>query len=152
MTSGTGTASAGRIFKMVLNADDPRIVDQFDIIADGTAGPGAGMRNPDNLEVSANSIKVQEDTSDAKIWMYSLAAGTWTMIAGATTSAPETSGIVDVSKWFGAGWWALDVQAHVNLPGSVAGTTYTHPVTGATTSYTARREDGQLLLMHVPGS
>lgn len=147
-----GTNTNGRIFKMVLNADDPRIVDQFDIIADGTAGPGAGMRNPDNIAVSSGSIMVQEDTSNAKIWMQSLATGTWTMIAGATTADPETSGIVDISRWFGAGWWALDVQSHVNLPGAQPGQTYTHPVTGAVTTFTARRENGQLLLMHVPGS
>jgi hypothetical protein len=64
----------------------------------------------------------------------------------------ETSGIVDVSRWFGDGWWALDVQSHVNQstgdptewmgPGG--------PPIG--TPYTPRREDGQLLLMHVPGS
>ena len=55
-----------------------------------------------------------------------------------------------MSEWIGAGWWALDVQSHVNLPGH-AGPTYT-PITGALFTYKTRREDGQLLLIQVPGS
>lgn len=148
-----GATENGRIFKMILNADDPLVVDAFSVYADGNAGAAAGMRNPDNLEVGHDSIMVQEDPpSGAKIWQHSFTAGTWTHIATATQSIAETSGVLDVSEWFGAGWWAVTVQSHVNLPGSVAGSTYTHPVTGAVTTYTARREDGQLLLMYVPGS
>jgi hypothetical protein len=148
----TGTQSNGRIFRMTLNEDDPRIVDAFDIVADGNVGPAVGMRNPDNVALSANSIMVQEDVSNAQIWMYSFASDSWAKVAEATTSQPETTGIVDVSRWFGDGWWALDVQSHVNLAGSLPGQTYTHPVTGAQTVYTARRENGQLLLMRIPGS
>ena len=106
-----GTGTSGRIFKMVLNATDPTVVDSFSILVDASA---IGMRNPDNVAVSHNSVLVQEDTSNAKVWMYPFATGTWTHVATANQPSAETSGIVDVSTWFGDGWWALDVQSHTN--------------------------------------
>lgn len=145
-----GTTSNGRVFKMVLNAKDPRIVDSFSILLDANS---IGMRNPDNLDVGTNSIMVQEDPpNNAKVWRYDLATATWTHVATATQPIAETSGIVDVSEWFGEGWWALDVQSHINLPGAQGPFTYTVPISGAQIVYNTRREDGQLLLMHIPGS
>ncbi|MEJ7802305.1 MAG: alkaline phosphatase PhoX [Candidatus Limnocylindria bacterium] len=157
--SAGGTSTNGRIFKMVLNAKNPRVVDSLTIHTDALAIPaaeGGPMRNPDNLDVSAASIMVQEDVNDAKIWRYDMAAGTWSHVASVThptaPSAGESSGIVDASGWLGEGWWALDVQSHVNQyvePGTFM---YTHPSTGITDTYQKRREDGQLLLMQIPGS
>jgi hypothetical protein len=156
---------------MVLNRHDPRKVDSLTIVGQGRLAlqqPGAtpidppvvtvldagnGMRNPDNVAVSHSSLMVQEDPAgNAKVWLYSLAAGTWTWIATANQPSAETSGIVDMSKWLGAGWWALDVQSHINLPGSVSGVTYTGPGPNNGVVHTQRREDGQLLFMYVPGS
>jgi Bacterial protein of unknown function (DUF839) len=171
--------SNGRLYRMVFDESNPLQVDEFSIFADGGAPalalPGGGTlpaiappsghpawRAPDNMDVSRDSIMVQEDASDAKIWRYSLTAGTWTQVAQvdqdqnpATTGDPgESSGIVDASKWLGDGWWVLDVQSHTNQtvttgapfvwngpPGPAPGTTYQ-----------MRRENGQLLLMYVPGS
>ncbi len=148
-TPGT-SATNGRVFKMVLNADDPTVVDSFSVLVDAAS---LGMRTPDNVAVSHGSLMVQEDTSDfSKIWMYSLAGGTWTHIATGTQQAAETSGIVDVSRWLGDGWWALVVQSHENLPGAQPNTVYTGPGPNNGVTYTARRELGQLLLMYVPGS
>lgn len=144
-----GTTSNGRIFKMVLNAKDPRVVDSLTILVD--AGD-IGMRNPDNLDVGRRSIMVQEDVSDAKVWRYDMAGGTWSHVASAIQPSAETSGIVDVSGIFGDGWWALDVQSHVNESEGTETLTYTAPISGATQQYRERREDGQLLLMHIPGS
>jgi hypothetical protein len=149
-TPGTST-SAGRIFRMVLNEDDPTVVDEFSVVADGDVGPAAGMRNPDNVGMSHGSLMVQEDASNAKIWMHPLGTATWTHIATATSAPPETTGIVDMSEWLGDGWWALNVQGHTNIA-ETAGLTYTGPGSQNGTTYTARRESGQLLLMHVPGS
>ncbi len=144
-----GTNSDGRVFKMVLNAKDPRIVDSFSIVLDASS---VGMRNPDNIAVGHNSIMVQEDPpSGAKVWRYDF-AGNWTHIATATQPIAETSGIVDVSTWLGPGWWALDVQSHVNKDLGPAGQVYTTPITGTQITYQTRREDGQLLLMQIPGS
>ena len=125
--------SNGRLFKIVMNADDPLVVDEFSIVADGgspafgivpAVPPPAGhpvWRAPDNLDVGHASIMVQEDASNAKIWRSSLPAGvgTWTHVATvdqdanpATSDNGESSGIVDASAWLGPGWWVLDVQGH----------------------------------------
>jgi hypothetical protein len=146
-----GPGQRGRVFKMVLNAKDPRIVDSMTILADGNSA-SSNFNRPDNIGLSHASIMVQEDTSNAKVWRYDLAAGTWTHVATATQPTAETSGILDVSRWLGAGWWALDVQSHINKDLGPAGLTYVTPITGATLTYQTRREDGQLLLMQIPGS
>jgi hypothetical protein len=151
--SSGGTNTNGRVFKMVLNRHDPRIVDEFSILVDGGA---IGMLNPDNLDVGANSIMVQEDAANAKIWRYDMASGQWSHVGTVThptaPAAGESSGIVDVSRWLGAGWWALDVQSHVNLTTGPTDLSYTVPITGQVMTYRERREDGQLLLVHIPGS
>ena len=151
-----GTTSNGRVFKMVLNEKDPRVVDSFSILLDAGAIPaaqGGPMRNPDNIEVGHNSIMVQEDPPNAaKVWRYDLTAQTWTHVATATQPIAETSGIVDVSEWFGDGWWALDVQSHINETEGTETLTYETPISGAELQYKERREDGQLLLMQIPGS
>ena len=148
-----GASENGRVFRMVLNEKDPRIVDELSILVDGN---DMGMRNPDNLDMGARSIMVQEDASSAKVWRYDLAAGTWAHVASVThptaPAAGESSGIVDVSAQFGAGWWALDVQSHVNQTTGSQDLVYTTPISGVQLTYRERREDGQLLLMHIPGS
>lgn len=147
--SSGGAGSNGRIFKMVFNKKDPTKVDSFSILADADV---LGMRHPDNVAVSHRSVMIQEDVEgDATIWMYSLSAGTWTKVAKATQPKAETSGIIDVSNWFGKGWWALDVQSHVNTS-ETPGLVYGGPGPSNGVTYTGRREDGQLLLMYVPGS
>ncbi|HTE66069.1 MAG TPA: alkaline phosphatase PhoX [Candidatus Binatia bacterium] len=150
--SGTvGNFGSGRIFRMVLNADDPTIVDEFWVFLEATS---IGMRNPDNLAVGRKSVMVQEDASNAKVWRYSFVKNQWTHIATVTQPTAETSGIVDVSQWFGGGWWALDVQSHVAKtvdpgpyfwPDGPDANTDPDP-------YQKRREDGQLLLMFIPSS
>ncbi len=150
-SSGTpGTSSSlGRVFKLVMNAADPTVVDSFSILTEASA---IGMRNPDNLAVGHDSIMVQEDTSNAKVWQYSLGADTWTHVATATQPEAETSGIVDVSDWFGAGWWALDVQSHVSQSMDEEYLTWDGPTPPGGDQYRLRREAGQLLLMQVAGS
>ena len=61
----------------------------------------------------------------------------------------EASGIVDVSKYFGRGWFLVDVQAHTlwvdiaNGPDTVA---------PAGPDWLYKREGGQLLLVKIPGA
>ena len=161
--------SDGRIFKMTFDADDPTVVDEFSFIAQGRlreqqnsttiviADAGVGFVNPDNLAVSHDSIMVQEDGSSGnEVWRYAFGGG-WTKIASTLASQPadvETSGIVDMSAWMGAGWWALDVQAHGVH--QFLDPNY-HTWTGGPTppggdQYRFHREAGQLLLLYVPGS
>ena len=61
----------------------------------------------------------------------------------ATVNDPggESSGIVDASEWFGEGTWLSTVQAHSTLVDQEV-------VDGLT----LKREDGQLLLLELPGS
>ena len=109
------------------------------------------MRNPDNLDISHgtsdDSLMVQEDTANAVIWRYTLDAVSpaWSRVAQVTyphdtipanDAAGESSGIVSL----GGGWWALDVQSHVNQAASTVD------------GIVVKREDGQLLLMNLPGT
>jgi hypothetical protein len=144
--SGTvGSADNGRIYKFVFNANNPRKVDSFSVLADGDA-PGTAefvpMVNPDNMDTSQNSIMVQEDTDNAKIWQLDFGTGTWSVAATVNDPDGESSGIVDASDWFGAGSWILDVQGHGNnvIEEVDAG------------GIRRKLESGQLLLMNIPGS
>ena len=102
------------------------------------------MRNPDNIDTSLNSLMVQEDTGNAKIWRQDLATGTWSVVATVNDPSGESSGIVDASDWFGAGWWILDVQAH--------GSDVISAPDPDDATITRKLEDGQLLLMQIPGT
>ena len=162
-----GAANRGRIFKMVLNEKDPRIVDEFSVVLDATTqflpDPVTGaltqrVNRPDNIDVTAGSIMVQEDTANAKVWRYDRTNDAWSWVATVThPTAPadgESSGIVDVSEWFGPGWWALDVQSHVPVPGTVGPFQRWDrlPTPPGGNMYRERLEDGQLLLVQIPGS
>jgi len=143
--SGTvGLADHGRIFKFVFNEKNPRKVDSFSVFADGDA-PAApefvAFANPDNIDTSANSLMVQEDADEAKIWRYDFGSGDWSVVATVNDPEGESSGIVDASAWFGPGAWLLDVQAH--------GTFIDQEQVG---DVLFKREDGQLMLMVIPGS
>ncbi len=140
-----GQADNGRIFKMVFNAANPRKVDSFSVFADGdaTSAPEfVAMRNPDNMDTSVNSLMVQEDTRDARIWQYDFDTMTWRVVATVNDSRGESSGIVDASEWFGSGTWVLDVQGH----GAIVAEELQPDGT------LLKRESGQLLLMKIPGS
>lgn len=143
--SGTvGKADNGRIFKFVFNENNPRKVDSFSVFADGDASGASefvAFRNPDNIDTSANSLMVQEDVSNAKIWRYDFGSGAWSVVATVNDPAGESSGIVDASAWFGDGAWLLDVQAH--------GSNVAQEQRG---DVLFKRESGQLMLMKIPGS
>ena len=70
------------------------------------------MVSPDNMDTSVNSLMVQEDTDNAKIWRYDFGTTSWSVVATVNDPDGESSGIVDASQWFGSGTWLLDVQAH----------------------------------------
>jgi hypothetical protein len=145
--------SFGRIFKMVLNEDDPTEVDSFSIFAD-SADAASAFANPDNLDISSQSMMVQEDSSSLNdVWMYSFDSEDWSKVATTNQGGgAETSGIVDASAWLGDGWWIFDVQSHLNLTVGPGGLQYQTLPTGSLLNYNTRREAGQLLLMYVAGS
>jgi len=155
--SAGGAAQNGRIFKMVLNATDPKVVDSFTVLADGNT---TGFTRPDNVAVGHDTLMVQEDASSTPntnndIWSYPLAGagGPWARVATVTQATAETSGIVDASEWLGAGWWIFDVQSHSTQRAFAQNQFYTTPISGTVIGpYTVRRELGQLLLLYIPGS
>ena len=162
----TGPYPNGRIFKMVLNEDDPLVVDSLSILIDGDA---AGynvievIHQPDNIETTQHSLLIQEDPgshnqypaggpgTNARIWKYDLATGDLkvvatvdqTLLPAANQGSWESSGIVDASAFFGRGAFLVDVQAH----GLFAETFGTDSL-----GNTIRTEAGQLLLIRIPGA
>lgn len=170
-TGTLGDFPNGRIFKMVLNANDPTIVDSLSVLINADAGGynnPAALHNPDNLDTSLGSLMIGEDPGshnnynpgagpNARIWRYDLASGTLSVVAEVDQSATptsragtwESSGILDVSHLFGPGAWLVNVQAHTLFVKSE-----TRMVTdGAfTTPIVFKQEGGQLLLLVIPGS
>ena len=147
-----GTVGAypnGRIYRMEFSADNPRKVVDFSILLDsdlaGLDAPAA-MHQPDNLGTSANSLMVQEDTSQApgsRIWRYDLEDETWTVVASVVNGlSNESSGIVDASAWFGPGTWFVTVQQHDTFVQR----------TVVSPTLTLKREGGQFALLTVTGS
>jgi hypothetical protein len=134
----------------------------------------------DNLLVqedpgSANQFSPSDTSSDVttgRIWMVGLATGAKTVVARIDQSADEgptdvdaapkgnlgaweSSGIVDVSKWYGEGAFLVTVQAHTLWIKKAPGPDDTGPVSGTPDGqpdYTYKREGGQLLLLRIPGA
>jgi secreted PhoX family phosphatase len=148
----------GRIFKMVLDPEDPTVVTDLSVLIDADA---AGYRNvtalhqPDNVETTASSILITEDpgghnrfagATNARLWRYDLATGEMTAVAvvSAATDDWESSGVVDASEYFGDGAFLINVQAH-----NVFVETAPLP---AMPTVTQKREGGQLLLIRIDGA
>ncbi len=151
--SGTvGQADNGSVFRMEFNEHNPKRVDSFTVLAQGDDPAGDAyvpFVSPDNVGTSAKSLMIQEDTADAKIWRYDLRKGSWGVVATVNDPDGESSGIVDASEWFGKGAWLVSVQAHgSNQQEEVV----TNPLDPALPDLTIKREDGQVMLVHIPGS
>jgi hypothetical protein len=162
--SGTrGQYMNGRIFKMVLDPDNPLVVQSLSVLTDQDVldyNNPAAMHQPDNVETTVNSLLITEDPGShnqgaaigyAKVWRYTLPNGPLTPVAQVdqslrptlTPGSWESSGIIDASAAFGQGAFLLDVQAHGfeidTEPSPFPGVTY-------------MREAGQLLLFRDPNS
>jgi hypothetical protein len=147
---------SGRIYKLTLDPAHPRDA-VLEVVLDGNAGDR--ILNPDNLGISDSTLMIQEDhnvsrTRAARVWAYKLATGALRAIAR-TDPTPaavqdaggrgvwETSGIVDVSDFFGPGTWLLNVQAHH--------TTVAQQGLDLVID-SAEGEGGQLVLLTAPGT
>jgi hypothetical protein len=150
--SGTvGQADKGSVFEMVFARRNPRIVKSLTVLAQGddaTEDAFVPITSPDNLGSSANSLMMQEDAANAKIWRYDFGSSDWSVAATVADPIGESSGIVDASRWFGSGAWLLTVQAHGTFQESEI---VPNPL-GTGPDLTIKREDGQLVLMTIPGS
>ena len=141
---GAGISPNGAIFRFEFDDEDPTQVTSFSKMAQGddpSAGAYVPFVSPDNVGTSRNSLMVQEDTDDAKVWQLRLRQGTWRSVAVVTDPDGESSGIVDASKWFGGGTWLLSVQGHG---------TYVEEEQVGDVLY--KLESGQLILLTIPGS
>ncbi|MDH3194385.1 MAG: hypothetical protein OEM40_08715, partial [Acidimicrobiia bacterium] len=141
-----GLADNGSVFVMEFNEKNPHKVDAFYVLAQGDQ-PGNDLYvpfvSPDNMDTSPNSLMVQEDADNARIWHMDLDSGDWTAIATVNDPDGESSGILWAADSFGEGAWLLDVQAHGLDP-------VKEQVIDPT--LTLVQEDGQLLIMRIPGS
>jgi len=157
--SETGRANQevthGRVYKLEVDTNDPTRA-TLSVILD--AAKGDDLVQPDNLGISDNALVIQEDRNWKKsgynrVLVYDLSSGTLTAVARTDPkqsiidlkgpAAWESSGVVDASDVFGAGWWLLDVQAH-----------YTNMRTPdqSLVPDSARGEGGQLELVYIPGT
>jgi hypothetical protein len=157
--TGGGPFPNGRIFRMVLDPEDPMVVDDLSVLIDGDA---AGYNNvgalhqPDNIETTGTSLLITEDpgghnrfagATNARLWKYDFATGDMTAVAVAAdpTADWESTGVVDASEYFGPGAFLINVQAH-----NVFVETNPNPINPA--GLTQKREGGQLLLIRIDGA
>ena len=146
----------GRIYRLRMDPSHPTRA-TLRVVLDGDHGDA--LRNPDNLGISDRALVIQEDRNAPhsgynRVLVYDLAAHTLTPVARTDPTAGaikraggrgawESSGVVDVSNFFGQGWWLVDVQAHhtkVDQQGL------------SLRIDSGRGEGGQLLLMQIPGT
>jgi hypothetical protein len=158
--SDTGANSSqtrnGRLYRMTIDPAHPRRA-SLEVVLDGDAGDD--LVNPDNLGINETTLVIQEDRNDsssghARVHTYDLSTGTLTPVArlapspyamevGGGPGVWESSGVVDVSTFYGPGYWLLDVQAHK---------VYVRQQGPNLRIDSGRGERGQLLLMHIAGT
>jgi hypothetical protein len=166
----TGPYPNGRIFRIVLDKTDPLQVESLSILP-GTDFDAGGYNNPnvthqpDNVETTKNALLITEDPGShnqyappagpgktaARVWRYDLNTGSLDVVLRVDHSSDptgqrlgnwESSGIVDASKAFGKHMFLIDVQAH--------GWEIDTQVNPSPPNF--MRENGQLLLVKIPGT
>lgn len=142
----------GSIYRVDLDSRNPISNARLTLLTRSRGVAAGDWASPDNIAVSRKSLMVQEDPAYAgfnrapRIWSFKLrgdgrlgeprAVVEVTNPLCGTGTCWESSGIIDASRWLGAGTWLFDVQAH-GLP---------VPALGLSS------EGGQLLYLRVPGS
>lgn len=167
--SGTqGPYMNGRIFKLVLQPQNPKKVLSLSILIDADTG-GYGNQNvihqPDNVETTPDSLLITEDPGshnqytagtgpNARIWRYAFESTDLEPVAmvdqaadpAARAGAWESSGIVSASGVFGAGTFLVVVEAHTLFVETAPGPDLVPP---AGPDWLYKREGGQLLLLRL---
>jgi hypothetical protein len=182
MRGPSGTAGPypnGRLFRMVLDDDDPTLVDSLSILIDADAGgynnPGV-IHQPDNIETTANSLLIQEDPGShnqyalsnpagvgARVWMYDLSTGALDAVIEVDQSLDETPGYdIDPGAAANRGAWessGIIDAASIWGPGWFlidvqAGSLILEREDGmlGDRAVTFEREGGQLLRVKIPGA
>jgi hypothetical protein len=162
----TGLYPNGRIFKLVLDKKNPLEVESLSILSQNTDFDAGGYNNenvahqPDNVETTDKALLITEDPglhnqggTAARVWRYDQKTGALDVVLRVDHSSDpttpkqalgnwESSGIVDASHAFGKDMFLIDVQAH-----GWEVETQTNP---SPPNYA--RENGQLLLVKIPGT
>ena len=104
---GPGKSTNGRVWKMVLDPNDPTKVTSLSILIEGDltqVRDRESIHQPDNIESTAKSLLITEDpgsnqqfpvgspdpaATTARIWKYDLASGTKEVVARVNQSADE---------------------------------------------------------------
>jgi hypothetical protein len=168
----------GRIFKMVLNAANPRQVDSLSILIDADLGGYNNplpLHQPDNVETTANSLLIQEDPgghnqfalSDpagvgARVWRYDLIDGSLEAVIEVDQSLDNRAGYDEGPALANRGGWEssgiIDASS-IWGPGWFlvdvqAGTLIleTDPGMLGDRAVVFEREGGQLLRVNIPGA
>ena len=188
--SGRGTAGApqpgrstnGRIWKMVLDPNDPTKVTSLTILIDGDTSPvksPGAFHQPDNLESTVNGLLITEDpgssqqfspgdvdATTARLMHYRFATGALTVAARVDQSADEGPTDVDSAPAGRLGAWessgVVDVSsvfgANSFLITIQASTLWIEKAPGFDDvappgpDYTFKRAGGQLVLIRIPGA
>lgn len=145
----------GRVYRLEVDPTNPRLA-TLSVVLD--AASGDDLFSPDNLGISEAALVIQEDrnwkgSGFNRVLVYDLATGALTAVARTDPDqvivddrgpgAWESSGIVDVSDFFGPGWWLLNVQAHYTEMSVPDQSLEPDSATG---------EGGQLTLLFIPGT
>ncbi|MGH7519928.1 MAG: alkaline phosphatase PhoX [Gemmatimonadales bacterium] len=154
LCNGAPCDAFGSIYRMEFDRNSPTGNARLTLLQ-RSRGPAVEWASPDNIASGKTSLMVQEDPAHPAFARAQRIYNFRTNSAGGfvdrgqavvetdnaaclepTGNCWETSGIIDVSAWFGAGAWLFDVQAH-SLP---------------VPSQSLVNEGGQLLLLRLPGS
>ena len=188
--SGAGTAGSpqagrstnGRVWKMVLDPNDPTRVLSLSILIEGDDNPvktPGEIHQPDNLESTPASLLITEDpgssqqfnpgeanATTARIWRYDLASGTTEVVARVDQSADEGPTDVDAAAAGRLGAWEssgiVDASSAFG-PGAFLVTVQAHTLwvekalgddnfAPAGADFFFKREGGQLVLLRLPGA
>jgi hypothetical protein len=175
-TGPPGTSTNGRIWKLVLDENDPTKVTSFSVLIEGDDAPVKAVNEihqPDNMESTPRSLLFTEDpgssqqfpagstdpaATTARIWQYDLATGTMRVAAKVNQSADE--GPTDVDAAPRGNWGAWESSGIVDAssvfgPGAFlvdvqAGTLVIDEEVRGTLTY--QRDGGQLGLLRIPGA
>lgn len=160
----------GRIYKLVLNENDPTAPATITCILDGDnlAGKAKQFHSPDNILVTENYAYIQEDpngyfdtpekTHYAYVYQYDLRSGELKVVMeadqetaaqagiGTTTNTWEFTGMIDISDVIGeANTYILGVQNHGWEKAD--GTPFTDPTAVPENIESSRAEGSQLFIV-----
>jgi hypothetical protein len=122
-TFGPGISTNGRVWKIVLDSNDPKVVTSMSILIDGDDAAVKAvneMHQPDNIESTVNGLYFTEDpgssqqfsptstdpaATTARVWRYDLATGLNAVALKVDQSADEGPTDVDAAARANLGAW-----------------------------------------------